>query len=133
MSWKCQNCGVDNELSYNKCKGCDFLTIATKLIVTSKKTGRSHSFELKNDPTKFIIIGNSILRILGDEEIRYVDATQMKLELVSGKGLKIISLPAAKNPTYLNNNPIPELGEFLKNDDQLSIKGRFFFLDVKLS
>ena len=133
MFWNCPKCAFENQSTNNVCAACGFVRTATKLIISSKKTGKSHSFELKNDPAKFIIIGSVILKILGDEDVKYIHLTQMKLELVPEKGLKITSLPEAKNPTYLNNQPISELGEFLKNDDQLSIKGRFFFLDVKLS
>ena len=132
MFWKC-NCGFENQATNNICAACGFLRTATRLIVKSKKTGKSHSFELKNDPIKFIVIGSVILKILGDEDVKYVHKNQMKLELVPEKGLKITSSPEAKNPTYLNNQPISEFGEFLKNDDQLSIKGKFFFLDIKLS
>ncbi|MEI7486831.1 MAG: hypothetical protein WCJ72_05385 [Chryseobacterium sp.] len=133
MIWKCNHCGTENQNEIKQCVGCGFSMFPKTVLFCSRNSGKLHSISVKNESEKSIIVGSDILKILDDVDLKYVDKFQFKIEEVFQKGILIKPIPSARNMIYLNGFPVPDEGVLLEENDLLSINGKFFFLDLKLS
>lgn len=128
MPWKCPQCGNDNADSVTTCAfGDGYVKFPPGVAFVSDATSKEIQARI---PTTF---GASVLKILGDPEIKYVSSEQFKLEKRADQGgWAVVSISRATNPLFLNGTPIPPEGVILKNGDKLAIKDKFFRLTVRL-
>ena len=126
MKWKCDNCGIENELSQSTCPGCFNPRFPLGVGLISDETGKEIQCRIS------AVLGGRTLKKLGDSGLKYVSDEQFRLDKKPDLGAWVVTnLPGSKNPTYLNGAPIPDEGSQLKEGDILSIKGKALALTVK--
>lgn len=131
MPWKCPQCGVDipdslsGHLEANG--GCGYVLVPSVVNIRSEVTGKEIAVRLSAG------FGSSSLKILDDPEIKFVSPVQFRLDKRQAQGgWFITNEPQAKNPTFLNGEPINMDGVLLRDGDKLSIKDKCFRLILHL-
>jgi hypothetical protein len=104
MAWVCPDCGIQNDDDVKKCAGCSYVKFGILQLV-SAATGKR--IRVQVDTT----LGRSILKSLGDEDVKYSSEPQFTLTKDVSLGSWAVTADAvAKNPTFLNGtqlNPVP--------------------------
>ncbi len=127
MSWKCEQCGIDNDDATHTCCGCCFTKLPIGIALVSEETGKEIQCRIS---TTF---GAASLKQLGDFGLKYASVEQFRIEKKNDQGGWFVSgISYAKNPTFLNGAEIPIEGSLLKPEDKLSIKGKFLNLTIRL-
>jgi hypothetical protein len=127
MSWKCEQCGIDNDDATHTCCGCCFTKLPIGIALVSDETGKEIQCRIVT------VLGASSLKQLEDQGLKYVSAEQFRIEKKLDLGGWIVSgISYSKNATYLNGAEIPAEGVLLKDGDKLSIKGKHMNISVRL-
>jgi len=135
MFWKCLVCGFDknSDPEHSNCQSCTCNKPINGISIKSKKTVNSYTLKFNIDkPELKKLYGTTILQILADPDIKFVSDKQFYIWKTADNKAMISSAPEALNPLYYNSLPIPDEGIAVEDGGTLSIKNRFFFLDVKL-
>lgn len=133
MPWKCPQCGVGgipDSLSSHLVEGggCGYVHFPSAVIIRSEATGKELSVRVSGS------FGSNTLKLLQDEDIKFVSSEQFRIEKREAEGgWLILNEPGAKNPMFLNGNPIRAEGMILKEGDRLSIKDKCLRLTARLS
>ena len=133
MYWKCLECATETNLVSEDffCKVCTQPKPVESIIIKSRNNGRTFPIRPNIDKTKKVY-GKTILQILNDPDIKYVSENQFAI-WKSDQGIWVESVPGALNSTFCNGYQIPDGGLVLKHGDVLSIRDKFFFLEVNLA
>lgn len=127
MSWKCPQDANEIPDGIYICPLCGFVKFPRGVIFKSDVTGKEMCLRLPG------VLGHASLKVLGDEDVKYVDVEQFKLEKREDRGgWCLVPATYARNPLYLNGAAIAPEGVLLKAGDRLSIKDKFFRLTVRL-
>jgi hypothetical protein len=127
MSWKCEQCGIDNDEATHTCCGCCFTKLPIGIALVSEETGKEIQCRIS---TTF---GAAALKQLGDSGLKYASVEQFRIEKKNDQGGWFVSgISYAKNSTFLNGAEIPIEGSLLKPEDKLSIKGKFLNLTIRI-
>jgi hypothetical protein len=131
MTWKCPNCGIEvDDSAYShavEAGGCGYVKFPASISLSSEVTGKQLTLRL---PTT---LGQSSLKIFGDEEVRFASSEQFSLaKSLEAGGWLVKGISWATNPTFLNGAPIPAEGVVLKDGDKLTIRDRYLRLTVRI-
>lgn len=132
MSWKCPQCAVDGlDDSFGshaiEAGGCGYVRLPAGIALKSIASGQELEIRVAGS------FGRRTLERLADPEINYVSSEQFSLDKrPADGGWAVVGVSWATNPTYLNGAEIPEGGSLLKEGDELSIKGKYFRLSIRL-
>ena len=127
MSWKCPQDANDVPDGVDKCPLCGFVRFPTGVVLKSEVTGKEIQVRLGS------VFGHANLKLLGDDEVKFVDSEQFKIEKRQEQGgWALVAVSWAKNPLFLNGAAIDPVGAILKEGDRLSIKDKYFRLTVRL-
>lgn len=117
----CPQCGTEIPEGSNGCQACGWGAIA-KLQLSGKNGSISTAIGLE--------IGKVLGTKLCGDEARFMDDIQFKIRTADDKWF-IKPYPRIKNPIHINGALIA--GETAINDgDQISLKGKAAFIDVKM-
>lgn len=134
MFWKCTSCGFEknSDPDHRECQSCTTAKPCNGIVLRSKNTGNVFTLRFNHpNPDTKKTYGKTVLQILADPDIKFVSEKQFQIWNVNGQPM-ICSYPGAVNPLYYNGTPIPEEGVAIGNNGSLSLKNRFFVLEVNL-
>ena len=97
------------------------------ITLSSERTGKELSVRITTT------LGQSALRALGDEEVRFVSAEQIRISRNEAAACWMVeNIGWATNQMFHNGAPIDPAGQALGDGDRLAIKGEKFPLLVKV-
>ena len=126
MSWKCPQCGVENDKNADVCAGmCGFMRLSR--IVLTAASGKKIRFNMNTE------VGRAGLQKLGGEDAKFASQPQFELLRDVGKpGWLVKHKPSATNPTCLNSNSLGADPQPLHDGDVISIGPKRLMLQVCL-
>jgi hypothetical protein len=96
MTWKCPDCGFENDDGKRACEGgCGYAKVG-RLILESATTGKRVPVAINTDFTKQLLLA------FAGEDAKYASAPQFSVSKRPGEGWFIEHASGAKNPTFLN-------------------------------
>ena len=127
MSWNCPQCGNAAESSTTTCPFCSYTKFPVAIALVSDETGKEIQCRIST------VFGASTLKILGDTGLKYASVDQFRIDKKTDQGgWFLANVSYAKNPTYLNGEPIPDAGVQIKEGDKISIKGKFLYISTRI-
>lgn len=126
MSWRCPQCGVENEDAVDVCAGMCGHARLTRLVLTAT-SGQEIRFNVDTE------VGRVGLQKVCGEEARFASQPQFRVLRDTTTPRWLIShMPTATNITCLNAKPLSAELQPLKNGDVISIGTKRAALRVRL-
>jgi pSer/pThr/pTyr-binding forkhead associated (FHA) protein len=126
MSWKCPQCGVENDAKVDMCAGMCGHVRVYRLVLTSS-SGQELRFQVDTS------VGRSALTTVCGEEARFASQPQFTVSRDAAKSRWLIQHePQATNITFLNGAPIGTTPHPLSQGDVISLGAKRLALKVRL-
>jgi len=126
MSWKCPQCGMQNDDAEDACVGmCGHMRLS-RLVLTAVASGHEMRFNVDTE------VGRTGLQKAAGEEAKFASQPQFKVFRASGKpGWLISHCATATNPTFLNGKAVGAEAQLLRDSDTVSIGPKRLVLKVR--